>query len=184
MSDLLTRDEYAALAGSIQFPRTAFIDGGFRAGKGAKLPTVNPATGETITEIAGCNAEDVDLAVSKAREAFDQGRWSKLHPSERKDVLIRLCKLMTRNPPPDSGSPHSTARFVLDSSLSDLSRHEQQLEPIPGGSTSWASGTEKAACASSTSTVCTTWPRVASMTAPSTWQPVRLSNSTVAFMIW
>ena len=41
--------------------------------------------------------EDVDFAVGKAREAFDQGRWSKQHPSARKDVLIRLCKLMTRS---------------------------------------------------------------------------------------
>ena len=28
--DLLTRDEYAALAGSIDFPKAAFIDGKFR----------------------------------------------------------------------------------------------------------------------------------------------------------
>ena len=39
----------------------------------------------------------MDLAVAKAREAFDQGHWAKLHPSERKDKLIRLAKLMTRN---------------------------------------------------------------------------------------
>lgn len=38
----------------------------------------------------------MDFAVAKAREAFDDGRWSRLHPSERKDVLIRLCKLMSR----------------------------------------------------------------------------------------
>ncbi len=97
MSDLLTKEEYAALAGSIDFPRAAFIDGGYRAGKGAKLPTVNPATSEVIAEIASCNTKDVDFAVSKARQAFDQGQWAKLHPSDRKDVLIRLCKLMTRN---------------------------------------------------------------------------------------
>ncbi|MEM1163442.1 MAG: aldehyde dehydrogenase [Pseudomonadota bacterium] len=97
MSDLLTRDEYAALAASIDYPKAAFIDGKFRPGKGAKLKTANPATGAAIVTIAACNAKDVDLAVQKAREAFDQGHWSKLHPSERKDVLIRLVKLMTRN---------------------------------------------------------------------------------------
>ncbi len=97
MSDLLTRDEYAAIAAGIDFPRSPFIDGKFHPGNGTPLKTVNPATGDTICEIAGCNAADVDLAVSKAREAFGQGVWSKLHPSERKDVLIRLCKLITRN---------------------------------------------------------------------------------------
>ena len=30
MSDLLTRAEYAAIADAINFPRSAFIDGGFR----------------------------------------------------------------------------------------------------------------------------------------------------------
>ena len=97
MSDLLTRDEYGAIAENLNFPRAAFIDGKYKAGSGEKLKTVNPATGEVICEIAACNSADVDLAVQKAREAFDQGGWAKRHPSERKDVLIRLCKLITRN---------------------------------------------------------------------------------------
>lgn len=97
MSDLLTHGEYQALAKDLTPPTTAFIDGKFQAGKGERFTTVNPATGDGLAEIAGCNGADVDLAVIKAREAFDQGRWSKLHPSERKDVLIRLCKLITRN---------------------------------------------------------------------------------------
>ena len=50
-----------------------------------------------MAEIASCGQEDVDFAVEKAREAFDDGRWRKIHPSERKDVLIRFCKLLTRN---------------------------------------------------------------------------------------
>ena len=59
--------------------------------------SINPATGEALAEIASCDADDVDFAVRKAREAFDDGRWSKRAPSERKEVLIRLCKLMTRH---------------------------------------------------------------------------------------
>ena len=97
MTDLLTRQEYAAIAADLVLPRGAFIDGKFRAGAGAALPTINPATGEKLCDIAACNAEDVDFAVQKAREAFDQGRWRTLHPAARKDVLIRLCKLITRN---------------------------------------------------------------------------------------
>lgn len=95
--DLLTRDEYAALAASIDWPRAAFIDGKYRPGKGAKLKTTNPATGEVIATIAACDARDVDFAVGKAREAFEQGHWSKMQPADRKGVLVRLAKLMTRN---------------------------------------------------------------------------------------
>ncbi len=95
--DLLTRDEYAALAASIDWPRAAFIDGKYRKGSGKKLTAVNSATGEALATISACGQKDVDLAVTKAREAFDQGSWAKAHPADRKAVLIRLAKLMTRN---------------------------------------------------------------------------------------
>ncbi|MEM6594867.1 MAG: aldehyde dehydrogenase family protein, partial [Pseudomonadota bacterium] len=98
MSDLLTKEEYEAIAASLILPTNAFIDGGYRHSiSGKTFETVNPATGVKLADVAACGAEDVDFAVTKSREAFDDGRWSKMHPSERKDVLIRLCKLMTRN---------------------------------------------------------------------------------------
>ena len=50
-----------------------------------------------IANIASCDARDVDFAVTKAREAFGDGRWSALHPTERKGTLIRLAKLLTHN---------------------------------------------------------------------------------------
>ncbi|MEM6694569.1 MAG: aldehyde dehydrogenase [Pseudomonadota bacterium] len=95
---LLTKDEYVAIAAGLSLPTGAFIDGAFRAARsGETFASINPATGDTLAEIAACGAADVDFAVEKARDAFEDGRWSRLHPSERKDVLIRLCKLMTRN---------------------------------------------------------------------------------------
>ena len=97
MTDLLTRADYAAIAADLSLPTTPFIDGKFRRGNGPMMTTLNPATGEALAQISTADAVDVGLAVDKAREAFDQGRWARLHPSERKDVLIRLCKLMTRN---------------------------------------------------------------------------------------
>ncbi len=96
MTELLTRAEYAAIAADLDLPAAPFIDGKFRKGSGAAMPTLNPATGDVLTTIASAGAADVDLAVEKARDAFEQGLWSRLHPSERKDVLIRLCKLITR----------------------------------------------------------------------------------------
>ena len=96
MTDLLTKAEYAAIATDLDLPKAPFIDGKFRTGSGPMMATVNPATGEALAEISTADGTDVDLAVQKAREAFYQGHWSRLHPSERKDVLIRLCKLITR----------------------------------------------------------------------------------------
>ena len=96
--DLLTKEEYGALAADMDFATNAFIDGGYRAAiSGKTFETLNPATGEKLADVAACDAADVDLAVVKAREAFEDGRWSCMHPSARKDILIRFAKLLTRN---------------------------------------------------------------------------------------
>jgi gamma-glutamyl-gamma-aminobutyraldehyde dehydrogenase len=95
---LLTHQEYNAIAADLEFPSTAFIDGAYRpAINGKTFETTNPAHGIKLADVSACDVEDVEFAVTKAREAFDDGRWSRLHPSARKEILIRLCKLMTRN---------------------------------------------------------------------------------------
>jgi gamma-glutamyl-gamma-aminobutyraldehyde dehydrogenase len=96
--ELLTQEEYKAIADGLDLPTGAYIDGGSRPSvSGKTFATYNPATGAHLADIAACGSADVDFAVEKARAAFDDGRWSRMHPSARKDVLIRLCKLMTRN---------------------------------------------------------------------------------------
>ncbi|NNE23215.1 MAG: aldehyde dehydrogenase [Rhizobiales bacterium] len=138
MTDLLTREEYAAIAAKIDFPRAAFIDGRYRPGRGTKLAAIDPATGKTIAKISACNDKDVDLAVAKAREAFDQGHWAKLHPSERKDVLIRLCKLITRNRRElavmeslDSGKPIRDCELIdIPETIHTLKWHAEAVDKI------------------------------------------------------
>ena len=96
--NLLTTQEYHAIAAGLDLPTQAFIDGSFRpAISGSTFQTLNPATGEVLAQVAACKVEDVDFAVQKARDAFEDGRWSRLHPSERKAVLIKLAKLIKRN---------------------------------------------------------------------------------------
>ncbi|MEQ8256570.1 MAG: aldehyde dehydrogenase [Roseovarius confluentis] len=96
MSELLTRDEYGAIAAEIDLPKAPFVDGKFRKGSGPVMETVNPATGDVLAKISTANTKDVDFAVEKARQAFERGEWAKAHPSARKDVLIRFAKLITR----------------------------------------------------------------------------------------
>jgi 4-(gamma-glutamylamino)butanal dehydrogenase len=98
MTDLLTYEEYRNLAAAMALPQNAWIDGSYRpAISGKTFKSVNPATGAVLGTVAACDGADVDLAVQKAREAFADGRWSRLHPTARKDVLVRLAKLMERN---------------------------------------------------------------------------------------
>ncbi|HEX4256255.1 MAG TPA: aldehyde dehydrogenase family protein, partial [Streptosporangiaceae bacterium] len=49
------------------------------AAKGGTHPTVNPATGATLTTVADGTEADVDLAVASAREAF--ASWAALAPA-------------------------------------------------------------------------------------------------------
>lgn len=98
MHDLLTAAEYAAIAKSMSYPSNAFVDGAFRpAASGNTFKTTNPATGEVLTEIAACDATDVDFAVAKAKQAFEDGRWHLRSPGERKEVLLKFAKLLERN---------------------------------------------------------------------------------------
>ncbi|RJX74853.1 aldehyde dehydrogenase [Pseudomonas sp. LS-2] len=139
MRDLLTAAEYAAIAKSITFPTNAFINGAFKpAISGNTLATVNPATGETLTEIAACSSEDVDYAVSKAKEAFDDGRWRLLPPGERKAVLLKFAKLLENNRHElavleslDSGKPVSECQQVdVPDTIHTLRWHAEVIDKL------------------------------------------------------
>jgi gamma-glutamyl-gamma-aminobutyraldehyde dehydrogenase len=92
---LLSAERYAALARDIALPAQAFVDGAFRpALSGETFETTNPATGQVLTRIAACGPEDVDVAVAAAKAAYEDGRWSRLAPVERKHVLLRFAQLL------------------------------------------------------------------------------------------
>ena len=86
-------DDYTALAKQIDLPDACHIEGSYRTCSGPELPVHNPASGELLCTISMANDKDVDFAVSKAREVFDNGDWSKAHPATRKQVLIKLAKI-------------------------------------------------------------------------------------------
>ena len=67
---------------------------------GAKtFDTVNPATGEVLTQVIEASAADVDRAVSAARRAFDDksGPWRKMSASERGRLVWRLADLIEQH---------------------------------------------------------------------------------------
>ncbi len=72
-----------------------FIGGGFRdAATGRRFTSENPATGQSIAEVAEGGPADVDEAVKAARRAVDDGRWSRLAPGDRKRILVRWADLI------------------------------------------------------------------------------------------
>src|SRR5580704_14176101 len=71
-----------------------FINGKFVApASGKYFTSVNPATEQTLTEIAAANKADVDAAVKSARRAYDKV-WSKLPGRERAKYLYRIARII------------------------------------------------------------------------------------------
>jgi aldehyde dehydrogenase (NAD+) len=71
-----------------------FVGGKFVApASGKYFESINPATEQTLTEIAAGNAQDVDGAVKAARRAYDK-IWSKLPGRERGKYLYRIARII------------------------------------------------------------------------------------------
>jgi aldehyde dehydrogenase (NAD+) len=69
-----------------------FIDGEFVDGRGSSFKTINPATEETLAEVAEASEADVDLAVKAARKAF-RG-WSRMPGKERAKYIYRIGRII------------------------------------------------------------------------------------------
>jgi acyl-CoA reductase-like NAD-dependent aldehyde dehydrogenase len=83
--------------------------------------TINPATGEVLTQIAEASPADVDRAVAAARRAFEDrnGAWRKLSASERGRLIWKLADLLEKNMDEfaeletlDNGKPIFESRYV------------------------------------------------------------------------
>jgi gamma-glutamyl-gamma-aminobutyraldehyde dehydrogenase len=123
MTGLLSAAEYAAIARDLKFPTQSFVNGeSYTSVSGNTFTTTNPATNDVLAEITACNAQDVDFAVAKAKEAFEDGRWHKLSPGERKKVLLRFADLLEQN---------SHELSVLESLDSGKPVRECQLTDVP-----------------------------------------------------
>jgi aldehyde dehydrogenase (NAD+) len=69
-----------------------FVGGEFTDGGGAAFKTVNPASEETLAEVARADEADVDRAVKAARKAFES--WSALPGRERAKYLFRIARII------------------------------------------------------------------------------------------
>lgn len=87
------------------------------AASGETFPTMNPATGEKLADLARGRAEDVDRAVKSALRAFP--KWAATDPNERARILWKAGELVMRDLEPlakleveDTGKPIAAARLI------------------------------------------------------------------------
>jgi gamma-glutamyl-gamma-aminobutyraldehyde dehydrogenase len=139
MSTLLTYNEYSVIAKNLTFSVDPFVNGNFsKPLSGNTMETINPATGDVLAIVAACGAQDVDAAVIVAQQAFDSGKWSRLHPNERKEIIIELANLIEKNQHElavleslESGKPISECQMTdLPETVSTLKWHAEAADKI------------------------------------------------------
>ena len=112
-------------------PGQLLIDGQWVDGA-RTFDTINPATGEVLTQIAEGSSADVDRAVEAARRALEDrnGQWRKLSASERGRLIWKLADLLEKNIDEfaeletlDNGKPIFESRYVDMPMVVDVLRY-------------------------------------------------------------
>ncbi len=67
------------------------------AASGKTFSCISPIDGRVLAEVAACDSEDVDRAVTAARAAFEAGKWANAAPRKRKAILLKLADLMAQH---------------------------------------------------------------------------------------
>jgi len=108
------------------------IDGEWvEAASGETFTSINPATEETLAEVAHGQAEDIDRAVRAARKAFaDDSPWRRMNASDRGRLIWRISELIEEHGDElamleslDNGKPYSVARAADVPLAADLFRY-------------------------------------------------------------
>jgi aldehyde dehydrogenase (NAD+) len=112
-------------------PGRLLIDGQWVDGS-KTFDTINPATGEVLTQVAEASSADVDRAVAAARKAFEDrtGAWRKMSASERGRLIWKLADLIEKNineiaelETLDNGKPIFESRYVDIPMVVDVLRY-------------------------------------------------------------
>src|SRR5690625_2205533 len=82
----------------LQGTKKLFINGEFvDSVSGKTFKTYNPATGEVLAKVSEAQSEDVDLAVTAAKETFENGPWATMDAIKRGELMTKLADLIEEN---------------------------------------------------------------------------------------
>ena len=94
----LTSENIKKVRSNINFPSELFISGKYQKAISEKsFDNISPIDGNVINKVSLAQQEDVDLAVSNARDTFNKGHWSNLPPGQRKKILLKFATLLERD---------------------------------------------------------------------------------------
>ena len=85
--------DWAERATGLRIDGRAFVGGArVASASGQTFAKHSPVDGRLLGEVTRGQAPDIDAAVASARAAFDDGRWARRSPAQRKKVLQRFAE--------------------------------------------------------------------------------------------
>ncbi len=117
----LQQREYSSVAKAFlsRWPKLFINNEWVASSHDVTIPVEDPSSGKEICHIVDASDKDVDRAVSAARIAFDDGRWTGLAPMQRERIINRLADLIEANADEfaeieaiDNGKPKGMAAAV------------------------------------------------------------------------
>jgi aldehyde dehydrogenase (NAD+)/betaine-aldehyde dehydrogenase len=133
----LLKEEYHLLINGEHVPSSS----------GEYFDTYDPATGEVIARVAKATREDVDKAVSAAREALENSKWARWPASRRGQILNKVAAIMRERfnelvelEVINSGKALSAARGQIMQAIEDFELYAGAVttlsgstKPVPNG---------------------------------------------------
>src|ERR1700736_4402961 len=134
----------------IKHPDRLFIGGKWvKPSTDAVIDVIAPASEELFLRVAEARDADINHAVQAARDAFDNGPWPRMSPTERGEYLRALAKKSAERVedfafvwPNEMGIVHSAARaacaeipnfYNFYAGLAEKFKFEERHKPARGG---------------------------------------------------
>lgn len=131
--------DWQALAQTIVLPQKMWIEGKEQSAA-TTFAVESPIDGRVLTEVSRGMKEDIHRAVESARQAFNDGRWRRQSPQQRKKVLLKWSQLMMERRDElalietlDMGKPISNARSAdVPASARCLAWYAEAIDKVYG----------------------------------------------------
>ena len=132
-----------------------FVDDDWiESSSGDRFDALDPGTAEVIATLPAANEMDVERAVRSAREAFDDGRWSRIEARDRSRLLLRMSDALRRDRQllaeievRDNGKPLNAALWDVDETAflfeyyaGWATKLSGEIPPVGGGALSLIQG--------------------------------------------
>ncbi|MEM7479368.1 MAG: aldehyde dehydrogenase family protein [Planctomycetota bacterium] len=127
----VTRSYSDGVASFLSSPKKLLIGGQWvEAADGGTFDVINPSTTQSIAQVARGTSVDIEKAVARARDAFEDGPWSRMTASDRGKLIWKVGDLIEQHNDElaeletlDNGKPFGVAKVADVPLAADIFRY-------------------------------------------------------------